>query len=416
MRNIIFHRYTFIFSVLIAVFAVNYSVKAQRDYKEGYIITPEGDTVFGYIDLQSNVYNSLECVFTTIRDEQPKIFHPFEIAAYRITGGKYYVSKEILLNETERKVFLEFLVDGIIDLYYYKTFNKEYYFIEKDGRLHELSNEEREVYVNEIRYLKNSNQYKGMLTYLFKDSPEVSSDINNTKFNYKGLINITREYHENVCQDYDCIDFTHSTRMVIMMETSVGIMNSWYGYLTSDIYVQQLHPVVGVDIRIKPAKVHYLWNYITGIRFSRNNYLGDYPNEVFQGGEKIFRIDMDYSVVEIPLIAEYSFPGKSLRPFISFEYLNCFLLNVEYDVRRVYSYATDRFSESVSGSLNSDVRKYEFGLSAGTGLRYCRKNGSYFHLKINYIYQDPIANFKHIMDYRHSHALRLTAGFGFNIK
>jgi hypothetical protein len=35
-------------------------------------------------------------------------------------GGKYYISKEVNIEEEVQTVFLEFLVNGITNLYYYR--------------------------------------------------------------------------------------------------------------------------------------------------------------------------------------------------------------------------------------------------------------------------------------------------------
>jgi hypothetical protein len=39
------------------------SIFSQRDFKEGYIITNENDTVYGWIDRMGDLMSAVECVF-----------------------------------------------------------------------------------------------------------------------------------------------------------------------------------------------------------------------------------------------------------------------------------------------------------------------------------------------------------------
>jgi len=78
------------------------------------------------------------------------------------------------MNDVSTRLFLEFLVDGIVDLYFLKDGDGDQYFIEKDDLLVELSNDEVEFF-NKYGTLhkSNSNQYRGVLTYLFQEDEAI---------------------------------------------------------------------------------------------------------------------------------------------------------------------------------------------------------------------------------------------------
>lgn len=57
-------------------------------------------------------------------------------------------------------------------------------------------------------YYKNSNQFKGILIWLFQDEPQLKFDVQNTGFKYKSLINITKKYHSYACRGDKCIDYS----------------------------------------------------------------------------------------------------------------------------------------------------------------------------------------------------------------
>ncbi len=102
------------------------------------------------------------------------IIHLRILKAYRIENGNYYISKDVTIDSLKQKVFLEYLVKGIVDLYYLKDSQKEIYFLEKDNQMIPLSNDASIVTISsndgsEKNYEKKSNQYKSVLTYLFQN-------------------------------------------------------------------------------------------------------------------------------------------------------------------------------------------------------------------------------------------------------
>ena len=234
-------------------------IHGQKGYKPGYIITNGFDTLRGS-------------------------YKPDDIRAYRIENSKYYVSKEVVIDSAKQKIFLEFLVKGIANLFYYKGQGKEYYFIEKDNVMTQLSNDVSMVTVKsmgvmgeyEETYSKNSNQYKRMLQYLFQQSPEVLKEIPNTLFDYRPLIKITKDYHNSVCKDNNCIDFTKSTKKSLYLEPYIGVIDSWMKLNTSKDKIQDIKPYIGLQLRLTPFKGYYMWNFLAGINFSSDKFEGEF--------------------------------------------------------------------------------------------------------------------------------------------
>ncbi len=175
---------------------------AQTDFRPGYIIINENDTLYGLIDYRSDQRNAKRCVFRENEASPVKEYKPFDINAYRFADSKFYISRKIKINNEEMPVFLEFLVDGIADLYYYADGNFIHYFIEKqDGKLYELTNEEEKVDVGGREYVRESKKYIGMLTATFSDCPQLFPSISRAVFDDRSLVEITKEYHNYKCED-----------------------------------------------------------------------------------------------------------------------------------------------------------------------------------------------------------------------
>lgn len=389
----------------------NKTVSGQNSYKSGYIVTNNNDTIYGLIKLRSNYLNNRSCNFKKVAEDSPELLSPSDIKAYKIENSKFYISKIISLRDTNRVVFLEFLLDGIVNLYYFKDIVEEYFFIEKDNTLYELSNERKIITKDYDQFFWNSNQYIGALSYLFKESPELSDKIKKTGFSYKSLIKITEDYHNNVCKEYECINYTKSTKIKICLEPNISLVNSWMGLKTSTDLAQNTKLAIGINFKFNPVKVFHLWNFLVGINYSSNHFNGDFENQLFFTTPRTYRIEAKYSIIRVPIVLEYSFPAKKIQPFLSVGYNNVFILNPEADIKVVFD--NDLIGETV-GEL--DFQKYQCGLLSGIGVRYIINDKSNIFLKSDFEYRIPSSSFSRTLDYQRVMALIFNIGYSFAIK
>jgi hypothetical protein len=373
----------------------------QEDFRPGYIITNNSDTIHGLINLKSNLQNSMYCEFRNTDNSAVTRYSPKEISGYRIDNNKFYITREVSLADEKEIVFLEYLIDGIVDLFYLKTKTGDNYYIEKNGIMHQLSNDEKQVVINNVIYEKNSNEYIGVLNTLFRDSPETLTEIKNTPFSYKELVKLTKDYHYSVCKNQVCIDYSKSTKTVIWIEPNAGTAFSWMGYKTSVDYAFNNRIFGGINIRFIPFRSHYVWNFGTGLVLSSSDFSGDFKNSLYDG---TFHIQTKYTTVRIPLTVEYSFPQKKLQPFMSLSYENILLLNSSYEI-------LDKNYHPVKSAL----RKYQFGIAFDVGLRYYLKKSSYIFLKNEFEFRKSLQNYKHALDYHRIFSEMLNVGIGFKI-
>ena len=89
--------------ILLAILLlVPFLLTAQPDFREGYVINNQGDTLRGTIDYRGDLMMGSICRFL---DPAGRIqeFSPDSIASYRFNDGKFYVSKDV----EGQKFFLE---------------------------------------------------------------------------------------------------------------------------------------------------------------------------------------------------------------------------------------------------------------------------------------------------------------------
>lgn len=178
---------------------------SQINYREGYVITNNNDTVRGLINLKFPAYNQAVCSFKTGDTAEPTAYSPNEIKGYRV-DEKYYVAKNIDLKTGSKTVFLEFLVKGMLNLYYYFDEAESYYFFEDEqGNMNALSRKPDVVIDSKIH---KDNRYVGRLKYLFRDFEPVAQNAEQVQFTSNSMIRIAEQYHDAYCTTgEDCIIF-----------------------------------------------------------------------------------------------------------------------------------------------------------------------------------------------------------------
>ena len=248
--------------ITLHLFAMLYS---QSNYKPGYIITNQQDTITGWINFRTDANNQKQCEFKQNLELAAKTYLPGDIAGYRfIEEGKYYVSKEIQLNETSQKVFLEYLVKGIMNLYYYSDEVDYYFFENQDGKMEFIS--QRPERVENLTAYKD-NKYKGQVRYLFRDYQPIAQKTDKLEFNQKSMINVVKEYHNEVCTTGEsCIVFQNEhpddkgMRLKFSAYTGLQLSNYIFFY-PNIIYVNgsrnnatatesNISPILGVQVNV----------------------------------------------------------------------------------------------------------------------------------------------------------------------
>jgi len=211
--------------LLLFVFFIIVNAKAQTNYLPGFIVTLEGDSITGLVDSRGEIRNSRVCSYKTDMESEPVKYQPGEIKAYGFVDGKYYVSKDIVLNQDSTTVFLEYLINGIVDVYFYSDHVVSQYYIDKDGMKPTLlDNKDIIVDIDGKKMAKKNSRYIGVLKYVFNESPKVQKKAEGISLTHKNLIKIAKDYHGYVCEGEECIVYEKKKLKVkFNIEPIVGI-------------------------------------------------------------------------------------------------------------------------------------------------------------------------------------------------
>ena len=187
---------------------------AQSDFRNGYVIDNEGDTIYGRIDYRGDLLMSQVCRFKQANSDSIINYYPYEIKKFRFEHSKCYVSRIV---ESGRHIFLEYLVKGKLNVYYYRNHKSDYYLIDKEGFPLKVI-----PYYKGIKYkedgtpiLYESTAHIGLLKLYTQGSPDFKLNPEKIRsIDHYNLINFAKDYHNSVCKDEDCIIYARETPFI----------------------------------------------------------------------------------------------------------------------------------------------------------------------------------------------------------
>lgn len=313
------------FFVALIVLILSAQAYSQSYFKPGYIVTNQNDSINGYINYRSNKKNTFECEFKTDKNADAQKYSANDIMAYRFLEGKYYVSQKLHPNDSSN-IFLEYLIDGIVDIFYYCDSKGEHYLIQKENEsLVELTNEYKPVYKNGNQFAYNSKQYVGILKSTFKDCPQILDDVEDVSFYQNQLIRITKAYHNKVCEDESCIVYS---KRKSKLHFNYGVI---VGVSMPNISFKHLKVMEDLNDDLTSTKPLNLGAFITisdpliseklalygEVSFEKNRFYTDNANISYT------------SLKAIPLALRYAVPQQKIAPVFMFGLLINNMLNVK---------------------------------------------------------------------------------------
>ena len=399
------------FKVLLILFYCNTNLNANsnNDFKEGYIISLNGDTTKGFLLVQISRNASDQCVFKPNANSANTIYKPGEIAGYRYLNGKYYISKEINIDSTTKKVvFLEFLIKGIASIYYYMDYEEHYYIEKYPNSLVELTEKERTFFDEGTSGREGSHtyimpsKYKGKLIFALQDCPSINKEIQNTRLTHKSLIKLTKDYHEKVCNSESCIIYEKiNTSAKVRFGVLMGFSKNQYNFgrqlisnygnnyqigaalKVSNIFMFNRHINLKTNFILEKDSKSYTLSLPDGVQYSHVTY-----NDVFYnlidlrslGNPSAYlpdmKADLDVIDLKIPVTLNYDFNIKKTILTCGFGISNKIIMSQNKNFRVDDFYAV--YGESIHSLLT--------GVIATTGIEGNWFGKHTFFVNVDYEY------------------------------
>jgi hypothetical protein len=309
---------------LLLFFLPTLALRAQSNFRPGFIITMQQDTIYGEIDLRTNRLNAERCTFRANGSSEIQVFTPFDILAYRFSvEGKFYVSKQIELTPgVPVSVFLEYLLEGMRSLYYYETDKSiPIYFVQVGERLVKVDapyltdNGTGQILVH------GKDKYIPILGVVF-DAPEVKKDISKASYTRKSMIKIARDYHYATCTTgEDCVEFETAEHGASPLTWSLtpyaGVVQHFMPKKETGEANPDLGYLFGVTFTLTNPRWSKALSFVAD--FSVAQYAGKFADDVYFFGEDGKYVSTNkYSghILSGKLGVRFGMPNGVVRPFI----------------------------------------------------------------------------------------------------
>jgi len=416
------------FLILITLFVIIVNnCFSQDNWQSGYIIKNKNDTIYGLIDnSKDSKKNSSKCYFKKDATSEVQVFNPKDLLAYRFIDGKFFITKKIALSNNDsnqisaiksvkieeiggidsvQTVFLEFLIQGKVNVYHYRDdYNEDHYFIEKDGVLSELKNTRETQVADNKEAITEKKEYIGLLTYVMQDA-NMQSDILESELYPESLINIAKKYHNKVCTNEKCIVYEKAIKPVHIVWGVYGGLsyNSInFGDHTTSNYApgslfgcklefenlfnwdNNLDIVLDLALqRLTNYKLTEVTNHASLIIYNKVEYPIEtivYPYHTVRTN---LNVNINTLVLKVPIIVNYTFSKGKIRPYIGLGIINEFALSQNKEFTYDWAGNVDYDLSTMNDNFKS-IPTYHLGLIGQVGCKYVLKNNHSIYLELNF--------------------------------
>jgi len=261
-----------------------------------------------------------------------------------------------------------------------------YLFEDETGKITVVTkNPDQIINIKGIDYMKTDNSYKEIIRYMFRKSDAAMKDIDYLQFTQKSMIDITKDYHKQICTNgEDCIVFTGTPdKRYYLLKFSV-----YAGYqIYHDFnFGDNWSPMIGGRMNVTVPRFNKYLSFQLDLSISRTS--GKYSEYIEDIDLNKYNYEYEYSQLLSPIKFgfKYTFGKYNLRP--SVELGGVF-----------HSYVNANFTQRANNvEISQETYNFggAFGLNAGCGLEYALKNkhAIFTNIDIDASVDDSLIQFK----------------------
>jgi hypothetical protein len=274
---------------------------------------------------------------------------PYEVKEYGFKDGRVYISKEIQIADSSKRVFVERLLKGKTTLYYYKGKGTKTFFIDNDSAL----------FLKVPKRNTAKEHYSELLLNLTKDCPKVSDACKLVSYNKRSFSEFYKRYNHCELKPFPFLKYGMflggiHTKPVLNKTTEDGILeNASFDPDYSFSYG------IFIDAPLFVSNFSILFN----VGFYRSCY-----SSYYKAGSIDYDILIEQSTIKIPLLFKYSFPYLKYRPYINTG-LN-YLFNVKNESTIYEAAINDDVVQFNAPNRNDLLSDHLLGFSCGIGIQY----------------------------------------------
>jgi len=348
-------------SLLLFILIVPLKIFGQNDYYATDTLKRVGINLQNGGDLVNAQFCRVDSSGTIIQ------FTAYEVSEYGFRDGVVYISKEIQINGTSKRVFLERLVEGKNTLYYYKGKHTRTFYIERD----------HSSLIEILKQDKNGIDFHRNLLNITSDCPKIMDAAQLTTYSKNPMAKFIEMYNGCTYESYPFFKygiilgygFSKLANSSSQTDNSLPSFNFKYSggftlgaFFDSPIYLSyfSLH-----------VEAYYLKN-----GYSINQIIGN----------KEFDFVANTVSITLPVLIRYTYPSKRTKPYFNAGGLFNYLLRND---NALYESTINSGIIEFNGlNESSYISTKQIGFALGSGVEYKLdfKHSIFFELRMSKLY------------------------------
>ncbi|MCD7971840.1 MAG: hypothetical protein LUG18_04115 [Candidatus Azobacteroides sp.] len=277
------------------------------------------------------------------------------------------------MNGEIRHVFLEYLLQGIVDLYSYTDNEFTYFIFEKeDGTMQYVTQNPEKIEDNKII---PDLSYRNKVRRALGDCYPAVYDAAKLKFTPKDMIHITKVYHDNMCDTgEECIIFENEEIGKTYFQTKysiyLGMQQFKYKFgIITDHFTSTYSPTIGFQMNFIFPRWTHAFSVQTDFSFSKIKDVNRRYMGISKGNPK--HIVADYKMYSFTgkIGGKYVFQTSGIRPVIEAGAVVSFLID-PYCIIKEETFYSDTNSSHINSGIKYEMQKIFPGAYAGIGFDY----------------------------------------------
>jgi len=294
-----------------------------QDYRPGYIIRNNMDSVSGYVEYATEKKNTSYCMFRSSRKGESVKLTPEELSAYGFIDDKRYTSTVWPDSTVKEKVFVKVLTNGPLKLYQYR----QSFLVRKDN-LMLLPVPKKQMVRNDGGSLSSvvDVRYKGLLNILVADCKLATGE---TKYTENDLTKLAVDY--NKCKGFEEVAKKRKPMFKLNYSAFGGYSKTKLNVYDYPVSLEPSSTVTsGLGLDISSPRV------FDRIFFTIN---ASYLKNIFQVYNKTTQDDdiihqeavMNFTSIKIPFGIRYNFLRNENTPYIKIGFTTSTL--IDHDIK-----------------------------------------------------------------------------------
>lgn len=355
-----------IFFALIGVLPL----RAQTDFRPGYVVTNENDTLRGLIDYRETATKYETCFFKQSAEASVVKFTAGAIRGYRFLHDKFFVSKAVKSHsDTLETVFAEVIVRGKVSLF---RIRDDFYVSKDTSALYKLVNDRQVSQVGGKRVMVESNRFIGVLNFLMSDCDRVKSGVRNAKLYERSLTELTERY--NHCRDEKPVTYKSNLPFVdISVGLTAGGSVTDLGFRNSPSpdspfageFKPSVSSIAGAFVDLSSPRVNQRLSFHAGVLYSHSTYHSFHSYRQLYYTDRHY-VTLDVKRLQVPFGIRYTFADRKYTPYVSAGLIGSY--NFSGDSQWIREREVDKVVETYE-SKEVGLGKSQAGMWAGFGIR-----------------------------------------------